>query len=250
MNRTFYLLLAVPFLVSCYHVYYAPNTPNTPQLSEKGEARVNGLVASGLESEFLGAELQAAYAIGRNWGAMINFFTAKESEHTGSFTEMGRGSYVEAGTGFFAPVSTNKKWIAEIYAGLGTGAVLNEYGYGDRSKVGITKFFLQPSLGYKSKFVAFAIVPRLSQVHMRVKQHQVASGENDDAKDDLDALKGTPKMFAFEPAFMFRAGGENIKAQVALSFCNMSAFMYTQPNETLNASVGVSFSLRPGKRVE
>ena len=249
MKPKFLLLLAVPLIFSsCYHVYYAPNTANAPLLSQKGEGRLNGLIASGMESEFVGAELQAAYAIQRNWGVMLNFLTAKESENTGNYIESGRGSYAEAATGFFAPISSNKKWIAELYGGLGTGSVINEYGNMDESKVGVTKFFLQPAFGYKSRSVEFAVVPRLSQVRMQVKRQRFSSGENDYAKQDIDALTANPQLFAFEPAFIFRGGGEIFKISVALSFCNMSAFLYNQPNETLNASIGASVNLRPKKK--
>jgi hypothetical protein len=245
---TLLVLSASLLCSSCYHVYYAPNTPNTPLLSEKGEGRLNGLIATGMESEFVGLELQSAYAVRRNWGLMLNFFAANKSENTGSYVETGRGSYVEAATGFFAPVSSDKKWIAELYAGVGAGTVTNEYGYMDESRVGITKFFLQPSFGYKSKFIEFAVVPRLSRVNMQVKHQRFSSSENEYEKRDIDALTATPEMFAFEPALIFRGGGEAIKVQVALSFCNTSAFLYTQPNETLNASFGVAISLRPKKK--
>lgn len=61
---------------SCHHVYYVPNTAHLPLRTEKGEVRVNALVASGYNSAFTGGELQAAYAAGPRLGLMAIFFAA------------------------------------------------------------------------------------------------------------------------------------------------------------------------------
>jgi hypothetical protein len=59
--KLFIVMIATFFcLSSCHHVYYAPNTPNAPLLSKKGESRINAFYAAGADSKFGGVELQFA----------------------------------------------------------------------------------------------------------------------------------------------------------------------------------------------
>ena len=80
MKRFLLLLSIAAITASCHHVYYAPNTPNRPMLTEKGETRINANYVSGADSEFEGGEVQIAHAVKENLGLMANFFTASKSE--------------------------------------------------------------------------------------------------------------------------------------------------------------------------
>ena len=242
------LLLCTIFMCSsCYHVYYAPNTANPPLLTEKGELRINGLVSSGMQSEFTDGELQVAYAPQKSWGLMLNTFAGAKSENTGDAIEKGSGSYVELGSGLFMPFSENRKWVAEMYAGIGTGSVRNEYAGRDYSRVGVSKLFLQPSVGFKGRTVEIAVVPKISHITLNVKQSSFSAPDNDYEKQDLEYIRQKPSFFAFEPALIFRGGGENFKIHLGLSFSNISPFFYTQIHETCTASIGASLNLRTKK---
>ena len=254
MNKFYILILVGATMCSCQHIYYAPNSANAPQLSEKGETRVNALYCSGGDSEFGGGELQVAYAITKNVGVMLNGFAAGESEEitsyntNGSHMESGKGSYIEGAAGYFMALDAKRKWIADIYGGMGLGSVKNDYGFGDNSKVGNTKFFVQPSIGYKSTHFEFAFVPKLSLVNWRVKESKISHSENDGVKNEIKAIESDPSFVAFEPALLLRAGGQNFKVQAGVSFSNYSTtsfLLQTGLTESMNGHLGISINIKP-----
>jgi hypothetical protein len=254
--KQFYILLIATATCSCTHVYYAPNTAHPPLLSEKGETRVNALYSSGGDSEFGGAELQVAHAFNKNFGAMVNYFTASESEETYSYSsttnsniiEKGSGSYIEFAGGYFKSLDPRKRWIGEVYTGTGFGTVKNDYGYGDNSKVGIVKFFVQPAVGYKSPYFEFAFVPKFSLVHWKVKEENIKMQQNSYNKDDLSEIIRKPNFFAFEPAIILRGGSKNFKLQLGLSFSKVNAYSYFDLQESVNGSIGISVSFKSTKK--
>jgi hypothetical protein len=241
--RIFRLLMIAAALTSCHHVYYAPNTPNTPMLVEEGDTRLTGLYTGGADSDYEGGEVQFAHAVSDKIGIMAAGFFAGVTENTGSRDEKGNGSYLELGAGRFMAFDPKKRWIGELYGGVGFGSVTNDYGLGDRSKVNIIKPFIQPLIGYKSKYFECAFIPRLSLISWKVKENNILSDENLGAKSDLAIISGKPSFFAFEPAIMLRGGGTNVKVQGALSFSKFNAAnaIYSfELIETLNGSLGIS----------
>jgi hypothetical protein len=256
MKSAFFLLLVITTATSCYHAYYSPNTANAPFLSEKGEARINTLYASGSNSDFQGGEIQAAVAVSKNIGVMINGMFVGRTEDVSdvygrsSHEESGKGSYVEFGGGAFKNFDEKKKWIGEIYAGFGTGNVNNSYQNNRMSKVGISKFFLQPAVGYKSRYFEFAIVPKVSFVNWKVKKDEILNSDqssyNYSDEMDLSHIRQKPNFVCFEPSLILRAGAESFKVQGALSFCNFNDDYYAVEN--LNASIGISINIRPQKK--
>ena len=245
----FFLPLAA-IAASCHHVYYAPNTPNIPMLTQKGETRINANYVSGADSEFEGAELQIAHAVKENFGLMANYFTASRSEAVDSYTESGKGSYFEAAAGYMKTLDPKKKWVTEFYGGLGFGSVKNEYENRDFSNVGITKLFLQPSLSYKSAYFEVGFTPKLSLINWKVKDEKLGEG-NDDARFDLAVIKADPSFFAFEPALLIRAGGKGFKIHGGLSFSNYNAREYLggqNITETLTGSLGISIDILPTRK--
>ena len=219
---------------------------------------MNALYCTGGDSEFGGGELQVAYAITKNVGVMLNGFAAGESEEitsynntNGSHTESGKGSYIEGAAGYFMALDTKRKWIADIYGGMGLGSVKNDYGFGDNSKVGTTKFFVQPSIGYKSANFEFAFVPKLSLINWKVKDSKIVSSENDGIKAEMAAINSDPSFIAFEPALILRAGGKDLKVQAGVSFSNYSttSFLFqTGLTESVNGHLGISINIKPKKK--
>ena len=74
-----------------------------PLFKEKGETRVNGYYALGSTGldDIKGAEVQAAYAVGKNVGVMLNTAFMGASEGDENQKDAGHGSLIEAGAGFF-----------------------------------------------------------------------------------------------------------------------------------------------------
>jgi hypothetical protein len=258
------LIGLVAVTTSCTHVYYAPNTANAPLLSEKGETRINALYASGAMSEFSGGELQISHAVSNHVAIMANGMTASKSDQVSHWyswwdptvtyhTEKGNGSYVEFAGGYFKALDKNKKWIVEGYSGFGFGTASNDYGFGDRSKVSSTKFFVQPAIGYKGNHFETALVPKFSLVTWKMKSKTLLSNENSYLKEEFQVIEGKPDFLSFEPSLLLRGGGKNLKVQAALSY----SFSRSTPNSTysipdlienLNVSVGVSINLKPSKK--
>jgi hypothetical protein len=233
-------------------VYYAPNTANAPLLSEKTETRLNFLFAYGGLSEYGGGEIQFAHAVSRNFGLMFNAFSVGRSEKVFNYTnnisqtEKGNGSYAEIAGGYFKALTPGSRWIFEAYGGYGGGGVKNEYGYSDHSKISIGKFFVQPSLGYKSKHFEIAFVPRLSLVNWKVKNEQVHSQENIDAHNDLLLVRADPSFFSFEPAIILRAGAESFKVMAGLTISNPYGRLLTDHLiENTNFSIGIAINIMP-----
>jgi len=256
MKQILFSLLIMITASSCYHVYYAPNTAHAPLLSEKGEVRINGLYASGGDSDFDGGEIQAAAAVSKNIGVMVNTMFVGKTESVSEWNganahdESGKGSYIEFAGGLFKNFDQKKKWIGEIYGGMGLGTANNTYEMNYASKVGITKFFIQPSVGYKSAYFEFILVPKISWVNWKVKTGESFSGGPNDPQPsfvyDLNNIRRKPSFINVEPSLILRAGGENFKLQGALSFSNFDDDY--SPVETLNASVGISINLKPQKK--
>lgn len=263
MKLLIYLLVISVGLPSCFHVYYAPNTAHAPLLSEKGETRINALYSTGGNSEFNGGELQLAHALSKNIGVMVNAMTASKSEQIDEWgfdpnwsatsnyhTEKGSGSYIEIGAGYFKAFDEKKKWIGEVYSGIGTGTANNDYGFGDNSRVNSFKFFIQPSIGYKSKYFEAMLVPKLSFISWDVKEKNIRNAANNYIASDLRIIQGKKSFVSVEPALLFRAGGKNLKMQCGLSFSNFnsSSFYNEDLIETLNASIGASINLFASKK--
>jgi hypothetical protein len=258
MKRMIPLLIISAGMMSCHHVYYAPNTANAPMLSEKGETRVNALYSTGMDSEFDAFEFQFARAVSGDMGIMVNGFTGGKSEkipdyygNSADHMESGNGSYIELAGGYFRSLDERKRWIAEVYGGTGFGFVKSDYGFRDYSKVGVTKFFIQPSMGYKAPHFELALVPKISYVNWRVKQDKITSQESQEARDDMQALRTDPSFFAFEPALLLRGGGKNFKLQAALSICNFKSSTSSYADhlaESVNLSLGVSINIKPKKK--
>jgi hypothetical protein len=233
------LFLFVAFsLISCTHVYYAPNTPNVPLFSQKGETRINALFSTTSSSAGTGGELQAAHAVGRNAAIMINAFAARSSNEV----EKGKGRYLEFGMGGFrTPVRANS-WVGEVYGGGGIGTVRYDFENKNNSKVNFSRFFLQPSLGYRIKNFEAAFVPRLSFVHWTVKEANFTSQDQGSAIE-ITAIRDFPNFISFEPTILIRGGGEHVKLQLAVTGLHSKRGQSAMLLERSNVSLGISINL-------
>jgi hypothetical protein len=224
---------------SCIHYYYAPNSNNVPLFKEKNEARIQasystvGLRADG--SDVIdGFEIQSAYAVGNHAAVQLNFLHAGDKE---SGYGSGNGNYVEAAGGYFKPL-LDKQWIFETYAGIGIGGVNSEYTYPatGNAATSITKFFIQPSIGYTSDYFSTAFSSKFSLVDFGVRSSSLTKENNADDYDYIESFKKGKSYFWWEPGVMFRAGFKNVQA---ISQITCSVHGNDQPFCYLNYSLGI-----------
>lgn len=240
-------VLVITLLTSCTHYYYGPNSNNVPMLENKGDVRILAAAASAEESS--GFELQTAYAAANHFGVMLNLYTATGKDESSSTngtntTERGNGLYIEAGGGYFTYAGKTTNWIFETYAGVGTGSIKNQYGNAEQSKVGVTKFFLQPSIGYVNNRGTFqaAISSRFSSVHLAVKESNVTVNSSEDFTQ-VATIKSNPNYIFWEPSILFRFGIPHAKLQLQLT--PSSAFSKPDINFQQNVfSIGIFFAFK------
>ena len=206
--RRYPLRLAAYLVISgalsgCATVYYAPNSHNVPLFQAKGEWRAaaafNG-EGSFFGSNTNGGDFQAAYAITDKVGLMANGYVAsKADEETG---EGGRGRLFEGGVGYYGPVS--ERFVFETYAGAGGGTLsyVDRSGAG-RASVNASRIFLQPSIGFTSKWFDAALSVRMVGLHYVGIPEHLTDGRLADAAREIAENKSS---FLTEPALTLRAG--------------------------------------------
>jgi hypothetical protein len=185
---------------------YVTNTVNVPLLKERGEVKIN------IDQ----TDAQLAVGVGKHWGVMANAFYKKFEKNDNYVNE---GTIGEAGFGYFKSYRNNL--ALEAYTGFGIGTVDKKETFSNNennlywtsfSAQG-TRAFIQPSIGYCSKFFDLAFTPRMSFVKYT---HFHSYGYTDEqlAAENLDNKRLTKGIYMFgEPAFTVRAGYKFIKVQ-------------------------------------
>lgn len=230
------------FASSCEHYYYAPSSNNIPLLKEKGDGNVELKYSVG--NYYTGFEVQSALAVSNHVGVQLNFFTAsQDDEEFGS----GNGTYVEAAGGYFKPTA-NHKWVFETYGGIGTGVVNNQYESQSaaNSKVGLTKFFMQPSFGFTSPYFDIAIASKFSLVNFNVKSSTVDKDRFPFDYYNIQSLEDTKSFFIWEPGIMMRGGFKGLKFQGNLTIAVPSNSALSLDN--INYSTGIMIPFLPKKK--
>ena len=236
MKHYYFAILLLPVLfTSCTHYYYAPTTANIPMLREKNEARINANWY--ITDEASGGELQLAYATGKRTAFMLNILSASSNgmllssmTYNPGSEPAGYGKYAELGYGFFDPVPTSK-WIFETYAGIGTGSITNWYSTNEKSRVGISKIFVQPSLGWRTTYFEIAFSSRFAFANLKVKN-------NSHANQEVNYIKDHPSAFLVEPAMLIRFGLKHVK--ISLNYTHSGNLSNNWQQETTAVSAGLS----------
>jgi hypothetical protein len=229
---------------SCVHYYYAPSSNNVPLFKEKGEARIQAQYTSTavqVDDAANGFEIQTAYAAGNHTALQLNFFHASENdEGYGS----GSGNYIEAAYGYFKPFGKNR-WVFETYAGLGFGGVTNvfenDYYSTEQAKTSITKFFVQPSIGFTTKYFDVAFSSKFSLVNLGLNNSTLSKENNEYDYEYVESLRNGKSYFFWERGLMIRGGFEHVKAVIQLTETIMSDD--TQPISNGSISLGLAISL-------
>lgn len=158
----FLINIAALLLASCKIAYY-PTSFNAPMMSSKGDAQIAGAIGVG------NLEIQTAYALTDNLGAMINgsyFSEVKELTINDQVQKVQLShNYIEGGLGNFGSIGKIGRY--ELFVGGGIGTVPADFRntYFDGSQTAnMTKFFIQPALGMRTNMLDFAGVVRLSSI--------------------------------------------------------------------------------------
>lgn len=197
------------------NLLYSSNSPNMPILQGKGSGVVNVSGSFGNSGSSLnGAELQSAFAPGKNIGMQINGFVAgrknQEPQHHNN------EYYVDWALGYYRKI--NKTISLELFGGLGTGSTKNEH-YTGYSKINYTKVFLQPSVGYSSndgKFKAAAGF-RFSRNRFIIREQAFNTTDESFSATEFSELSLHPKQFFIEPSALLRYGWKTFQFQFQYS---------------------------------
>jgi hypothetical protein len=157
----------------------------------------------------------------------------------------GSGAYVEVAGGYFSRLHPSD-WVFETYAGIGTGSIHNTHEHLQRSKVGVTKIFVQPSIGWAGRGFQFGFSARLAYVDLRVKSSTVTEARNIEDYFDIEYIRDHRSAILLEPAVMIRSGAEGIK--FSLSYTGSSNLNRSWKQEKAGFSFGlcIPFHILPG----
>lgn len=200
-------------LTGCTHYYYAPNAANIPLFKTKNSFKAKAAFAEG--NYYAGGDIQLAYSVSPKIAVMVNSFFATKTESVDDHYESGKGSYFEAGGGYYKPFGKHNTWIFEAYGGAGTGTENHIYSFNERAKLTMVKYFIQPSFGYSSRknTFEFAVAARVGHVHLEILQNNVSERSNAHSNNTkgLDNIRLHPSSFLLEPSLMIAAGWPNFK---------------------------------------
>jgi hypothetical protein len=246
--KNFIIPLLILCLTGCTHYYYAPNAANIPLFKEKNAFK--GKAGYGGGNNYHGGDIQVAYSVGSHIGLMFNSFFAgkteqvQETSNGDSHVESGNGRYFELGSGYYKAFGINKIWVFETYAGAGIGSENHVYNYNQTAKLGISKFFIQPSFGYSSKKQTFeiAVGSRFSSMNLKTNQTNVSFEENETNKRELDTISIHPSSILWEPSIMIAVGWHGFKFFIEKTASNNLSNRYLL-QDNLNFTVGIKFSI-------
>lgn len=222
----------ISFFSSCVHYYYAPNSHNVPLFQEKGEVRLAGVTSYG--SYHKGTEFQGAVSITDKIGIIGNSYTAQGGNKEKN--NYGEGTYFEAGCGYYKPVM--EKFVFETYGGIGLGNVENRYNDYGYSNLDFSKYFLQPSFGFTSKYFETALSVRFCGLYYdKINDHTIQ-----DDKEKIEYIKSHKFSYLFEPAITYRVGWKYLKIQLQYAFSiNMNYPKF--PMDGANLNIGLYLSI-------
>lgn len=248
--KNFIILFLILSSTGCVHYYYAPNEANIPLFKEKNTFK--GKAGFGGGNNYNGGDIQLAYSASKKIGIIVNsFFAGKKEQVDENFStgatqeESGKGSYVEVGAGYYKAFGEKKLWIFETYGGAGVGGENHVYNSLETSKLNITKYFIQPSIGYSSHRGTFeiAVGSRFCGLNLKINQSNVSMANNQPSKRDLDYISIHPSSFLWEPSIMVAAGWPNFKFYFQLT----TSHNLTNPNlaqDNSDANLGIKFTLK------
>lgn len=125
----------------------------------------------------------------------------------------------------------------------------NYYHQNESSRVGLTRFFLQPSIGYSNEkgTLEAAFATRISYTGFKVKEAKLVQSNNMYDFEQVQDIRSNNSIAFIEPSLVFKGGLKNIKLQLQVT---SSAAMQPKKflTQTLSTSLGVLFSFEGGAK--
>jgi hypothetical protein len=205
-------------ITSCSPVLYSTVGQNVPLFKEKGEVSMGAGLASA--DNGTGLSVQLSGAVGNHVALLGSFYSLSE-ENADDDAWSGSGSYGEFAVGAFGTLNAQGNLVYEVFGGIGSGKIENER-YESPTNVKFIKPFIQPSIGYTSKWFEAAFTPRIGVVSYT--DHTFTW---DDPTEKLmleRAFEEAKNTFVFEPGLTIRTGYKGIKLQLQYSYTNFDAW--------------------------
>lgn len=226
------LIFIALLLNGCIHSYYLPNSHNVPLLTEKKDARVSLAIYQGVQKGF---EFQGSYAFAGNLGLMGSAMTTTGQNSYGASSM----NYFDLGAGYFKPL--NPHFVFEAYGGLGFGYAKNTFENSSYNEAHFNKFFVQPSIGYKSRILDLALSWRLASLNFTSVVNTGQVGGSD--LTDIQFIQNNSGSMLSEPAVTLRTGYDKVKLQMQYGWSfNMSHPEFPQGAKAYY-SFGVIFNI-------
>jgi hypothetical protein len=149
------------------------------------------------------------------------------------------------GAGYYKAFGEKKLWVFETYGGAGAGGENHVYNSLETSKLNITKYFIQPSIGYSSHRGTFEIAAgsRFTGLNLKINQSNVSFENNLSSKKNLDYISIHPSSFLWEPSIIIAAGWPNFKFYFEIT----TSYNLTNPDlaqDNSDANLGIKFTLK------
>lgn len=148
----FILFIIISIEYSCAPAYI-PNVANVPLLTNKGESQI------GLYAGFSGLDIQYTTAPANHFGIMINssFMNSTNDPQKNYHKHI----FAEGGIGYFNKTKGNLSY--ELFSGYAYGIVdVSTVFLGTTylTKATISRYFIQPDIGFSSKLFEISFTPR------------------------------------------------------------------------------------------
>jgi hypothetical protein len=247
----FSFIVSIIFLNSCIPCYYAPNAHNVPLLKESGTGNASLGMKIGVYS--IGCDLQGAAAVSDHVGMMFNYGYFSGSKNQIDFwgedyKERFKSHMTEIGLGYYTTIDS--MFLFEIYGGAGLEWIKNKYDYFEgtgTSDLNSACYFVQPAFGFYRKNIELAFSLRLRIVDYTNFSYD--PGTDQEIINDLTEISGLPAITFLEPAFTFRAGGDQVKFQFQSGFSQILGGDQVE-YDPLNINLGIIFTFGKGKKAE
>jgi hypothetical protein len=231
------MLIILAMMSSCNPKYYTANTQNVPLISEKGETNLS---LSGNDNQ---VEFQGAYGVSSNIAIQANagLFIPSDLDNG----DGGSGKFLEAGVGYFTPVS--EKFVFELYGLIGGGSVENHFpstvdanpGTEGDVSANIFRYGIQPNFGFKSKYFSAAVSSRF----VNLRYSNIDGDLVYDSENAADYLRDNNSHFLIEPALTLRGGLEKIKLQLQIGYSwNVTNENFRQDKEFVTLGLNFNFA--------
>jgi hypothetical protein len=213
---------------------------------EKGEFMLQGGYAEsyGDYTDAGGGLVQAAYAVSNDYAIIGSYYGLKGLKEQGSYLGSSpsewnsKGSYLELGGGKFGGFNS-KPFAWEAFAGLGFGSITNSQ-LNTNIDMKLIKPFIQPSIGYISKYVDLILTPRIGLVSYTSHTSSFADPVISQQVDEF--FEKNKNTLVFEPGITLRAGIKNVKLQLQYNYSTFNTDLDSEEYTLVNKdyfSIGI-----------